>query len=122
MSIENPNDPIGGMTDGRDDPNRGPIDRAANAVEGRDDPNKGPIDRAQNALGGRDDPNKVRSTVLPMQSPAASVQPQAARRDPHTGPARHRAARRLLSLTAMRKLSALSNNCAPQGLTMPSCR
>jgi hypothetical protein len=58
MSIQNPNDPIGGMTDGRDDPNRGPLDRATNALDGRDDPNKGPLDRATNALDGRDDPNK----------------------------------------------------------------
>jgi uncharacterized membrane protein len=33
-----------------DDPNRGPIDRAANALDGTDDPNRGPIDRTQNAL------------------------------------------------------------------------
>ena len=46
------------MTDERDDPNRGPLDRAANALDGRDDPNKGPLDRAENALDGRDDPNK----------------------------------------------------------------
>lgn len=52
MSIENPNDPISGMTDGRDDPNRGPIDRAQNALDGRDDPNKGPLDRAANAITG----------------------------------------------------------------------
>ncbi len=58
MSIENPNDPLGGMTDGRDDPNRGPLDRASNALDGRDDPTKGPFDRAENALDGRDDPNK----------------------------------------------------------------
>jgi len=58
MSTENPNDPLSGMTDGRDDPNRGPLDRAANAVDGRDDPNKGPVDRAENALAGRDDPNR----------------------------------------------------------------
>ena len=36
--------------DGRDDPNRGPLDRAANALDGRDDPNRGPVDRAENAL------------------------------------------------------------------------
>lgn len=47
---------------GQDDPNRGPLDRAANAVTGHtggidaaigeDDPNRGPIDRATNALTG----------------------------------------------------------------------
>lgn len=58
MSIENPKEILDGMTDGRDDPNRGPLDRAANVLDGRDDPNKGPIDRAENALDGRDDPNK----------------------------------------------------------------
>ena len=40
------------MTDGHDDPNRGPLDRAENVLEGRDDPNRGPVDRAQNALDG----------------------------------------------------------------------
>lgn len=54
-------------TDGYDDPNRGPLDRAANAVtgssggvggmmdralDGRDDPNRGPLDSAANALTG----------------------------------------------------------------------
>ncbi len=43
---------------GHDDPNRGPLDRAANALDGRDDPNRGPLDRAQNAVDGRDDPNR----------------------------------------------------------------
>lgn len=55
------------MTDGNrfsDDPNRGPLDRAANAVTGgsggidaamgRDDPNRGPLDRAANAVTGND--------------------------------------------------------------------
>jgi hypothetical protein len=61
-----------------DDPNRGPLDRAANAVTGgtggidaaiaRDDPNRGPLDRTVNAVTGstggvdgelnRDDPNR----------------------------------------------------------------
>ena len=41
-----------------DDPNRGPVDRAANALDGTDDPNRGPIDRAANALDGTDDPNR----------------------------------------------------------------
>ena len=36
--------------DGRDDPNRGPVDRVQNGVDGRDDPNRGPIDRIDNAL------------------------------------------------------------------------
>lgn len=36
---------------GFDDPNRGPLDRTANALDGHDDPNRGPIDRASNALG-----------------------------------------------------------------------
>jgi hypothetical protein len=44
----------GGMMDGRDDPNRGPIDRAANALDGHDDPDRGPIDRTANALSGSD--------------------------------------------------------------------
>lgn len=53
---------------GRDDPNRGPLDRAANALTGgsggvdaaldHDDPNRGPFDRAENALHGTDDPNR----------------------------------------------------------------
>ncbi|MBV2149169.1 general stress protein [Sphingobium sp. AS12] len=43
---------------GHDDPNRGPLDRAANALDGRDDPNRGPLDRAANALHGHDDPNR----------------------------------------------------------------
>lgn len=51
-------DPIGNALDGRDDPNRGPLDRAANTLDGRDDPNRGPLDRAENALDGRDDPNR----------------------------------------------------------------
>lgn len=52
----NPNDTFGskidGVTDGRDDPNRGPLDRADNALHGRDDPNRGPLDRAANAVTG----------------------------------------------------------------------
>lgn len=43
---------------GHDDPNRGPLDRATNAVSGHDDPNRGPLDRASNALTGHDDPNR----------------------------------------------------------------
>ena len=43
-------DKIAGVFDGRDDPNRGPIDRAANVIDGNDDPNRGPIDRAENAI------------------------------------------------------------------------
>ena len=53
---------------GHDDPNRGPLDRAANAVTGgsggvagamnHDDPNRGPVDRAANALTGHDDPDR----------------------------------------------------------------
>jgi hypothetical protein len=39
--------------DGRDDPNRGPLDRAANALSGHDDPNRGPLDRAANAVTGQ---------------------------------------------------------------------
>jgi len=62
MTINNPNNPFGSkvndLTDGRDDPNRGPLDRAENALQGRDDPNRGPLDRAENALEGRDDPNR----------------------------------------------------------------
>lgn len=44
--------------DGQDDPNRGPLDRAANAVDGIDDPNRGPLDRVANAIDGRDDPQR----------------------------------------------------------------
>lgn len=58
MSIENPNDTLAGMTDGRDDPNRGSFDRATNVLDARDDPYKGPFDRAENAVAGHDDPNK----------------------------------------------------------------
>ena len=43
---------------GHDDPNRGPLDRAANAMDGRDDPNRGPLDRTANAMSGHDDPNR----------------------------------------------------------------
>jgi hypothetical protein len=53
---------------GNDDPNRGPLDRAANAVDAHDDPNRGPLDRAANATAGvrggmaaafgNDDPNR----------------------------------------------------------------
>jgi hypothetical protein len=43
---------------GFDDPNRGPLDRAANAVDGQDDPNRGPLDRAANAIDAQDDPNR----------------------------------------------------------------
>ena len=32
-------------------------DRLDNMMDGRDDPNRGPLDRAANALGGHDDPN-----------------------------------------------------------------
>ena len=39
------------MTDGRDDANKGPIDRAENAFDGHDVPNRGPLDRAANAAG-----------------------------------------------------------------------
>ena len=63
-----PLDRTANALDGHDDPNRGPLDRAANAVTGgsggvagamnHDDPNRGPIDRAANALDGRDDPNR----------------------------------------------------------------
>lgn len=45
-------DPLDNMLDGRDDPNRGPLDRAANSLDGRDDPNRGPLDRAANAMTG----------------------------------------------------------------------
>ncbi|GAA3715967.1 hypothetical protein GCM10022268_25660 [Sphingomonas cynarae] len=56
-----------GAFDRHDDPNRGPVDRAANAVTGgtggmrsamnHDDPNRGPLDRATNAMNGTDAPN-----------------------------------------------------------------
>ena len=56
MTTNNPNDPFGSkvndMTDGRDDPNRGPLDRADNSLHGQDDPNRGPLDRAANAVTG----------------------------------------------------------------------
>ena len=47
-----PGQAINNMTDGRDDPDRGPLDRAQNVIEGRDDPNRGPLDRAANAVTG----------------------------------------------------------------------
>jgi len=82
MTINNPNDPFGTkvneMTDGRDDPNKGPLDRAANALDGRDDPNKGPLDRAENVLDGRDDPNKG-----PLDRADNALHGQD---DPHRGP------------------------------------
>ena len=43
---------------GNDDPNRGPLDRAANALDGHDDPNRGPVDRTESAFFGHDDPNR----------------------------------------------------------------
>ena len=48
---------VGGAMN-HDDPNRGPLDRAANAMTGHDDPNRGPLDRAANAMTGHDDPNR----------------------------------------------------------------
>ena len=60
--------PVDNTLDGRDDSNRGPLDRAANAITGGsggvsgamhgDDPTRGPIDRTANALDGYDDPNR----------------------------------------------------------------
>jgi hypothetical protein len=57
-----------GAFDRHDDPNRGPLDRAANAITGgsggvegamhRDDSNRGPLDRTENATIGNDDPNR----------------------------------------------------------------
>jgi len=55
---ETPGQTIDNMLDGRDDPNRGPLDRAENALDGRDDPNRGPVDRVANAVDGYDDPNR----------------------------------------------------------------
>jgi uncharacterized membrane protein len=49
---------VGGTAGLHDDPNRGPLDHAANALHGTDDPNRGPFDRASNALDGHDDPNR----------------------------------------------------------------
>ena len=71
-------DPLDNMIDGRDDPNRGPLDRAANALDGRDDPNRGPLDRAANALDGRDDPNRG-----PLDRAANALD---GRDDPNRGP------------------------------------
>lgn len=55
MSSSFPREPLGqkidNALDGRDDPNRGPLDRAANALDGYDDPNRGPVDRTENTLG-----------------------------------------------------------------------
>lgn len=63
MSINNPSETVGqkidSMVDGRDDPNRGPLDRTANALDGFDDPIRGPIDRTENALEG----NQARSAI-----------------------------------------------------------
>lgn len=56
MTIDNrgndTSNPIENMLDGRDDPNRGPIDRVQNALDGQDDPNRGPVDRLENATSG----------------------------------------------------------------------
>lgn len=52
VPADTPNQTLNNMTDGRDDPNRGPLDRAENVLEGRDDPNRGPLDRAANAVTG----------------------------------------------------------------------
>lgn len=63
MSMNNPGETVGqkidSMVDGRDDPNRGPLDRTSNALDGFDDPSRGPIDRIENALGG----NQGRSAI-----------------------------------------------------------
>lgn len=69
---------VDNMLDGRDDPNRGPLDRAANALGGHDDPNRGPLDRAANALGGHDDPNRG-----PLDRTANALD---GRDDPNRGP------------------------------------
>ena len=71
-------DPLNNMLDGRDDPNRGPLDRTANALDGRDDPNRGPLDRTANAIDGRDDPNRG-----PLDRAANALD---GRDDPHRGP------------------------------------
>lgn len=55
---ETPGEKIANLTDGQDDPNRGPLDRAVNVLSGQDDPNRGPIDRAENVIDGHDNPNK----------------------------------------------------------------
>jgi len=52
VPADSPGQALNNMTDGRDDPNRGPLDRAENVIEGRDDPNRGPLDRAANAITG----------------------------------------------------------------------
>jgi len=56
MTINTPNDPFGtqvnDLTNGHDDPNRGPLDRADNALHGQDDPNRGTLDRAANFVTG----------------------------------------------------------------------
>lgn len=51
VPADSPGQAINNMTDGRDDPNRGPMDRTANALDGTDDPNRGSLDRTENALG-----------------------------------------------------------------------
>ncbi|HEU0045780.1 hypothetical protein [Sphingomonas sp.] len=68
MSDNDFNRTTAGALDGRDDPNRGPLDRAANVVTGgsggvggamhHDDPNRGPLDRTANALDGHDDQSR----------------------------------------------------------------
>ena len=68
---------------GHDDPNRGPLDRAANALDGHDDPNRGPIDRAANALSGHDDPNRG-----PLDLAANAL---SGHDDPNRGPLDHAA-------------------------------
>jgi hypothetical protein len=56
--LNTPGQTLNNMTDGRNDPSRGPIDRAENVIRGTDDPNRGPLDRAANALDGYDDPDR----------------------------------------------------------------
>lgn len=53
--VETPGRKIENILDGRNDPNRGPLDRMENALDGRDDPNRGPFDRAAGALAADDE-------------------------------------------------------------------
>ncbi len=87
-----------GAFDRHDDPNRGPLDRAANAVTGgsggvggalhRDDPNRGPFDRAENALGGHDDPNRgpLDRAANAITGGSGGVDGALHRDDPNRGP------------------------------------
>lgn len=91
-------DRAAGALDGHDDPNRGPLDRAANAITGgsggvdaamnRDNPNRGPLDRTENALSGTDDPNRgpLDRAANAITGGSGGVSAALSRDDPNRGP------------------------------------